>query len=461
MATILLIDDDVKLTESIELNVGEDRYEWIIAHDGESGLNMMMETDPDAVICDIRMPKMDGITLLGKIRDIRENIPVIMITAYEDMETTIKAMQLGAFEYVRKPIDTAELELTIDRALATVKREQRLSNLVNEISTQYRMNNLVGSTPAMQKIFKTIGQVTTSRVSVLITGESGTGKELIAKAVHYNSPVREAPFVPINCSAIPEGLIESELFGHEKGAFTGAVQTTRGKFEVCAEGTLFLDEIGDLPLSLQAKLLRVLQEKEFFRVGGNKRIPFMARVIAATHCNLEEMVSAGTFREDLYYRLAVVRIEVPPLRERREDIPKLAEYLIAKINRDLDQQIRRVDPDALAILKQYDYAGNVRELENMLRHAVVMAKGEILLPEYLPTPIQKCKEKGGSDEMFAFPEDLLPLDEIERRYIIHALQVTGWKKKATCEKLNIARTTLDRKIEQYNIRLPKRGKSTT
>lgn len=455
MATILLIDDDVKLTESIELNVGEDRFDWLIAHDGEEGLSRLKE-DPDVVICDIRMPKMDGITLLEKVREYREDLPVIMITAYEDMETTIRAMQLGAFEYVRKPIDTSELELTIDRALTKIQRERHLSNLVKEISAQYRINNLVGSTPAMQEIFKTIGQVSTSQVSVLITGESGTGKELIAKAVHYNSPRKEAPFVPINCNAIPEGLIESELFGHEKGAFTGASQTTRGKFEVCGAGTLFLDEIGDLPLSIQAKLLRVLQEKEFYRVGGNKRLTFQARVLAATHRDLESMVKEGTFREDLYYRLAVVRIHVPPLRERREDIPRLAEYLIAKINKELDSSIRLMDPDALDKLQSFRYPGNVRELENMLRHAVVMAKGDVLLPEYIPSPVAQHDD----DQMdvvgpgFHFPDDLVTLEEIEKRYILHALQVTGWKKKLACEKLNIARTTLDRKIEQYGIKIP-------
>ncbi|MBD3167707.1 response regulator [bacterium] len=456
MATILLIDDDQKLTESIELNVGEERYEWVIAHDGETGLQKLEQHDPDVVLCDIRMPGMDGITLLEKIRAERDNLPVIMITAYEDMETTIRAMQLGAFEYVRKPIDTDELELTIDRAMETRRREKHLSHLVKEISAQYRMNNIVGSTSQMQEIFKTIGQVTTSRVSVLITGESGTGKELIAKAVHYNSTMKESPFVPINCNAIPEGLIESELFGHEKGAFTGAVATTQGKFEAAGDGTLFLDEIGDLPMSMQAKILRVLQEKEFYRVGGSKRLTFNARVIAATHQDLEKMVEEGTFREDLYYRLAVVKIHVPPLRERREDITRLAEYLIAKVNRELDSRIRLIDPDVFEKLKLFEFPGNVRELENMLRHAVVMAKGEVLLPEYLPDPTTRASAHVTEvrEDSFHFPRELMPLNEVEKRYILHALEKTNWKKKATCEALNIARTTLDRKIEQYGIQIP-------
>ncbi len=456
MPTLLLIDDDVKLTESIVLNVGEGRYHWEVANDGMEGLRLLGEVEPDAVICDIRMPKMDGLTLLGKIRELHTDLPVIMITAYEDMETTIRAMQLGAFEYVRKPVDTGELELLIDRALATVRRQRRLSKMVDEICQQYRMNNLVGSTPAMQEIFKTIGQVSVSRVSVLIGGESGTGKELIAKAIHYNSPDREEPFVPVNCSAIPEGLIESELFGHEKGAFTGAVATTRGQFELAGRGTLFLDEIGDMPPAVQAKLLRVLQEREFSRVGGNKRIPFEARVIAATHRDLDEMIAGEEFREDLFYRLAVVRIAVPPLRERREDIPRLAEYLVDKINKELGRSIRRIDPEALVRLKEYDYPGNVRELENILRHALVMAKGDTLLPQDLP-PLVSHRDESMEGGRIRFPEEIMPLEEIERRYILHALQVNGWKKKQTCEQLNIARTTLDRKLEQYGIKVPGRS----
>jgi len=457
MPTILLIDDDVKLTESIVLNVGEGKYDWVVCHDGEAGLEKLQQAEPDLIIADIRMPRMDGITLLGKVHEIMKDLPVIMITAYEDMETTIRAMQLGAFEYVRKPIDPDELELTIDRALETVQKERRLSKIVHEISTQYRINNLVGSTPAMQEIFKTIGQVTMSNVSVLINGESGTGKELIAKAIHYNSPKKEAPFVAINCSAIPDGLIESELFGHEKGSFTGAISQSQGKFEVCEDGTVFLDEIGDMPLNMQAKLLRVLQEREFTRIGGSKKLSFDARVMAATHRDLEKMVAEGTFREDLYYRLAVVKIEVPPLRDRREDIPRLAEYLIDKINQEQGSNIRRVDPEAFEKLKKYDFPGNVRELENMLRHAVVMAKADVLLPEYLPDLNGEMVHDGGANSNhFHFPDEIVTLEEMEKRYIVHTLQRVNWKKKQACDLLNIARTTLDRKIDQYKIKLPGR-----
>lgn len=456
MPIILLIDDDVKLTQSIVLNVGEDTYEWKVAHDGEEGLALLKEVQPDLVISDIRMPNLDGISLLERIKEEGIEVPVIMITAYEDMVTTIRAMQLGAFEYVRKPIDPEELEIIIERALETIRKERHLSGMVEEISSQYRMNNLVGSTSSMQEIFKTIGQVTTSRVSVMVIGESGTGKELIAKAVHYNSTEREKPFVGINCSAIPEGLVESELFGHEKGAFTGAIATTPGKLEQAADGTVFLDEIGDMPLQMQAKLLRVLQEREFTRVGGNRKIKFSARVLAATHRNLEEMVKEGTFREDLYYRLAVVTIEVPPLRERLDDLPRLAEYLIDKINHEQGANIRRIDPDALEKLKSYRFPGNVRELENILRHAAVISKGDTLLPSYLPDlsedGAEGAAQRSGSD--FVFPSSIVTLDEVEKRYIMHALQRLGFKKKAVCEALNIARTTLDRKIEQYDIKMP-------
>jgi two-component system response regulator AtoC len=456
MPILVLIDDDVKLTESIVLNVGEDTYDWRVAHDGEQGLILIDEVQPDLIVSDIRMPNLDGLSLLERVKELGLDIPIIMITAYEDMETTIRAMQLGAFEYVRKPIDPEELEVLIERALETVRKERHLSGMVHEISTQYRMNNLVGSTPAMQEIFKTIGQVTTSRVSVLVTGESGTGKELIAKAVHYNSSQKEKPFVGINCSAIPEGLIESELFGHEKGAFTGAIATSSGKLEQAGDGTVFLDEIGDMPLQMQAKLLRVLQEREFTRVGGSRKIHFNARVLAATHRNLESMVKEGSFREDLYYRLAVVKIEVPPLRERIDDLPRLAEYLIDKINQEQGSNIRRIDPDALEKLKSFSYPGNVRELENILRHSVVMAKGDTLLPSYLPdlTDAEARDPDGGKTDGFSFPDSVVTLDEVERRYIQHALERLGYKKKAVCEALQIARTTLDRKIEQYEIKMP-------
>jgi DNA-binding NtrC family response regulator len=456
MPVILLIDDDVKLTESIVLNVAEDRYDWHIANNGEDGLKLVESIQPDLVVSDIRMPNMDGITLLKKVKELHPELPVVMITAYEDMETTIKAMQMGAFEYVRKPIDPDELELIIDRALETVKKHRQLKRVVREISAKYRMNNLVGSTPAMQEIFKTIGQVTTSNVSVLINGESGTGKELIAKAVHYNSPKHEEPFIAINCSAIPEGLIESELFGHEKGSFTGAIATSQGKFEQCEDGTLFLDEIGDMPVNMQVKLLRVLQEREFIRVGGMKKMQFTARVIAATHRDLESMVAEGKFREDLYYRLAVVKIEVPPLRERRDDVPRLSEFLIDKINHEIGSSIKRIAPETMDALKDYKFSGNVRELENILRHAIVMAKGDMLLPEYLPELSGELGSKSGtaSGDGCTFPSKILPMEEIERRYILHALQLASWKKKLVCEKLEIARTTLDRKIEQYEIKMP-------
>ena len=447
MPTVLLIDDDVKLTESIVLNVAEDQYDWVIAHDGEDGLEKVKSFEPDLIIADIRMPKMDGITLLGKVKELGYEVPVVMITAYEDMETTIKAMQMGAFEYVRKPIDPDELELIMDRALETMKRERRLTHMVQEISANYRINNLVGSTPAMQEIFKTIGQVTTSSVSVLVNGESGTGKELISKAIHYNSPRRESPFIAINCSAIPEGLIESELFGHEKGAFTGAIKQKRGKFELANKGTIFLDEIGSIGLDVQVNLLRVLQEKEFERVGGTQTIKADVRIIAATSKNLEQAVEDETFRGDLYYRLNVFPIYLPPMRERKTDILLLADHFLENYARENSKDIRRFSTPAIDMLMQYHWPGNVRELENSIERAVLLCEGGVIRSYHLPPTLQTGEQS-----------DTLParsLEEavagLEREMIIDALKNTRGNMATATELLQTTVRKFTYKAKKYGV----------
>ncbi len=449
MKRILIVDDEASSRESIILNLSRSGWQFLEASNGEEALRIVQEEKPELVVSDIRMPKMDGLEFLRRARELQKDLQVIMITAYDDMQTTVRAIQEGAYEYVRKPIDLDELELTIQRALESQDMCRRLEGLVETIGRDYRMDNIIGKSPGMTEVFKIIGAVSTSPVTVLIRGPSGTGKELIARAIHFNSPFRDYPFIPINCTAIPENLIESELFGHEKGSFTGAVSQSKGKFEIAGKGTIFLDEIGDMPQHLQTKLLRVIQERTFERVGGSQTLHTEARIIAATHQDLEEMIREGKFREDLYYRLRVVEINVPPLKERREDIPLLVDYLVEKINRDLGKSIRKVSPAVIEQLMEREWKGNVRELENVLRRAVVLSRGDILLPEALEaTPMP---EAGGGKEPGTEAAPFRTLAEVERDYILKVLKHNRWNKKRTCEILNIARTTLDRKIEQYHL----------
>lgn len=455
MKQILIVDDDDSSRESIILNLKRKEWHFLEASDGEEALRLVETEQPDLVVSDIRMPRMDGLEFLAKARELRHDLQVIMITAYDDMQTTIKAVQSGAYEYVRKPIDLNDLEITIQRALENQDICRRLDGLLETIGKEYQINNIIGKSPGMLEVFKIIGAVSTSPVTVLIRGESGTGKELIARAIHYNSPFRDHPFIPVNCTAIPENLIESELFGHEKGSFTGAVSQSRGKFELAGQGTIFLDEIGDMPLQLQTKLLRVIQERTFERVGGNRPLKTEARILAATHKDLEQMLTEGKFREDLYYRLKVVEIKVPPLRERHEDIPALIDYLMEKINRELGKNVRKVSPEVIDCLSKMEFKGNVRELENLLRRAIVLSRGDVLLPDDLSADLSPSEAAQAASNGVSIP--FRTLAEAEKEYILKVLQYHNWNKKRTCETLNIARTTLDRKIEQYNITNPNRS----
>ncbi len=388
---ILIIDDEQSIRETLEMFLHEKGYAVMTSEDGVQGLEAVQRERPDIVILDIRLPGMGGLEVLQKIKEKGEDIYVIMITAYHAMETTIQAMKLGAYEYIHKPIDVDELEIAIDKVVNNQKLNTRLENLIMEISEDYKVNNIVGRSKAMQEIFKIIGLVSESKTTVLIQGESGTGKELIARAIHYNSPYRRDPFLPINCSALVETLLESELFGHEKGAFTGATHLKKGKIELAQNGTIFLDEIGDISPNLQVKLLRFLQEKEFERVGGEVILRSSARVIAATNQNLLQLVEKKKFREDLYFRLKVVEIYVPPLRERKSDIPLLVEHLFNKINRELHKKVTKIPKEVMEGLVNYSWPGNIRELENLLTRAIVLSTGNILLPESFPELIGSLK----------------------------------------------------------------------
>lgn len=448
MAKILLVDDDEHIRESLELYLNEKGYKVITASNGSEALFHFNHDKPKIVILDIRLPDMDGLEILRQIKASNGKAQVAMITAFQDMETTITAMKLGACDYIHKPIDINELEMVIERMKETLSLGERYGEMT-EINGEYKVNNIIGKSNVMKEVFKIIGLVSESKTSILIQGESGTGKELFAKVIHNSSLFKNEPFIPINCSALPETLLESELFGHEKGAFTGAVLAKKGKFELAQNGTIFLDEIGEISANVQVKLLRFLQDKEFERLGSEKKILSNARIIAATNRDLSELVRIGKFREDLYFRLKVVTIDVPPLRERRSDIPHLVEYLLAKVNRELHRNVRKVPQNVMGRLMEYDWPGNVRELENALIRAVLLAKGEVLLQEHITASLKNVTSSVNEKNSSIFS-----LQEMEKRHILQILHLSNWNKGKACEILQISRPTLRQKIKLYQIRHP-------
>ncbi len=448
--SILIIDDEKIILESLKMFLTEKGYEVETAASAAEGREKLEACKPDAAIMDIRLPDGDGLDILRELKGRDSNVPVIMITAFHDMDSTVKAIKLGAAEYITKPIDVDELEKAVSRAmkLSGAKVEARL-RLESDVA--YQKGKIVGSSKDMKEVFKAIGALSENRVTVLIEGETGTGKELIARAIHCNSQQREQPFIAINCSAIVSTLLESELFGHEKGAFTGALAQKRGRFELAGEGTIFLDEVGDIPLALQAKLLRFLQEKEFERVGGERTLNSNARVIAATNRELWQMVQQGAFREDLYYRLSVATLRVPPLRARREDIALLIAYLLKKINRELRKNVRTVEERAYRLLVEYDWPGNVRELENVLTKAALDTQGSVIFEESVKCLLAQSGKPAGRE---GFARDLRSLDAVERDHIMAVLKETGWHLGRTCSILGISRPTLRQKLKGYNLSVP-------
>ncbi|MFQ6083809.1 MAG: sigma-54-dependent transcriptional regulator [Candidatus Aminicenantia bacterium] len=444
MKSILVIDDDPLIRKTFSSHLTREGFEVILAQDGKEGLGKFQKNRPDLTLLDVRLPDINGLEILTKLKTLDKNSYIIVMTAYDDMKTTVEAIKLGAFEYIVKPIDYLELSLTIKKVFQIKKLEEKVSYLIQEKQKEYTIDNIIGKSPKMREVFKLIGMVANSRANILIQGESGTGKELVAKAIHYNSQFRDEPFIVINCSALPDTLLESELFGHVKGAFTDAVKETRGKFEIAGKGTLFLDEIGDISSNLQSKLLRVIETRDFMKVGGEKLLKTEARVITATNQNLKGLVEQGKFREDLYYRLKVVEIFLPPLRERKEDIPDLVAYLLEKINRELHKNVRKVLPEIMERLINYSWRGNVRELENALTRAVTLSKTDVLLEENLPLELSSKS---------VFREELLPLKEVEKDYIEYVLKSTRGNKSRACHILGITRPTLDKKIKEYNIKI--------
>jgi len=460
MASILVIDDDASIVETLDLYLTEEGYSVRTALTGTDGLNKYVQEPSDVVILDIRLPDVDGFSVLEDLKEENENAKVIMITAFHDMETTINAMKGGAFDYIHKPVNVDELDLAIKKALKSLEMEKKIDGLLMEPSRNFRVGDIIGTGNEMREIFKTIGIVSKSRTTVLIQGESGTGKELIAKVIHNNTSPDE-PFIAVNCSAIVETLLESELFGHEKGSFTGAVARKLGKFELARFGTVFLDEISEMSVNLQAKLLRVLQEMEFERVGGKDRVKVNARIMAATNKDLKLMVKEGKFRDDLYYRLNIVAINLPPLRTRRQDIPPLIDYLLSKINLDLHKKVVGVSGEMMEKFMTYDWPGNIRELENLLVRACVVAKGQVLgvgdFPELgrdYPS-IGARKDETADVFMPDEPGKFLTLDQVEERYIRKIIKETDKNKGEICETLGISRPTFERKLEKYGITFEK------
>ena len=441
---ILIVDDEKSIRRSLEMFLEKKGYTVLTAEDGEKGLLILENERPEMLILDIRLPGMDGLEVLRTVRARQPAVGVIMITAFHDMDTTIQAMKLGAYEYIHKPIDVDELEIVIEKVAGNIKLSGRLDDLITEISRDYKVHNIVGQTPAMQEIFKSIGLVSENRATVLIRGETGTGKELIAKTIHYNSAFAKEPFVPVNCSTLVENLFESEMFGHEKGAFTGAAYQKKGKVELAQNGTILFDEIGDISSAVQVKLLRFLQEKQFERVGGTERLHSDLRVISATNRDLPQLVEEGKFREDLYFRLNVVEILVPPLRDRRSDIPLLVEHLLNKINLDLHKNVTKIPKNVMNCLTHYHWPGNVRELENVLTRAVVHCKGDVLSPYLFSNFLSP-------GECVAGPPPSNRLDDVVKQHVAAMLRQTGWHKGKTCELLGVSRPTLREMIKKYSL----------
>ncbi|HWR07439.1 sigma 54-interacting transcriptional regulator [Sporomusa sp.] len=453
--TVMVVDDEDSVRKLLSAVLKREGYQVVCAGSGEEALSKFKTVQPDLVIMDIRMPNIDGITAFKEMRQLSQNVTVILMTAYAAVETAVEAIKLGAFDYVIKPFDIEEVKLLTNRAIQLQKMTEKIYVLNQQLIDSYRLDKIITNSPKMQELCQNINKIAQSNASVLITGESGTGKELIANTIHYNSKRNSGPFIKINCGALPEGLLDSELFGHEKGAFTGAIMRRSGRFEQADHGTLFLDEIGEISPNLQVKLLRVLQEREFERVGGNATIKTDIRVLAATNRNLQEMVKQGTFRQDLYYRLNVVSLAAPPLRERREDIELLAGYFLQKFTAENEKAILGFDPDVLRLLENYNWPGNVRELANIIERAVIMSTGSRIFPEDLPDNLRYSNE---SDLISSFgfekPEGKTlkeMIKKVECMLIKEALQRNQGNKVKTAKELGVSRRSILYKIQEYEI----------
>jgi two-component system response regulator AtoC len=451
MKKILIIDDDKSLARTLELYFQSKGYHVFVGFAARDGLELWRNEEPDLVLLDVQLPGMDGPDALALAKKEDLSGDVIMITAFQDTEATLAAIQRGAVDYLYKPLDVDALDVLLEKLLMRRKEREKFERLSHVISETFKPNQIIGRSHEILEVIKSIARVAQTSVTVLITGETGTGKELVARTIHQQSAPDE-PFVAINCAAVVGTLLESELFGHERGAFTGAVQRKMGKLEMAGGGTVFLDEIGELPMDLQAKLLRVLQEKEFQRVGGLKDLPLKARIVAATNRDPEVMVKEGTFREDLYFRLKVFVVSVPPLRKRPEDIVPLAEYFISRMNREFNKNIARIPLPYVEAMKSYDWPGNIRELENILRKAVILSRGNVLELDECWLQSRESARMELSAELSRDGEDVRSLEDVEKEHILKILHRTGGNYGETCKILGISRPTLRKKIADYGLK---------
>jgi len=452
LRSILVVDDEVGARESLKMILKND-YEVFSAKDAEEAFLHIKERSPDVILLDIILPDLDGLKVLERIKQNDPDMVVIMITATRTVKTAVEAMKLGAYDYVTKPFDIDELRLIISRSLSTKALEQEVKYRREEMDKDFDFRNIIGKSKSMKEIFKVVKQIADSKSTALIMGESGTGKELISRAIHYNSNRKNYPFVTINCAAIPETLIESELFGHEKGAFTNAIEKKLGRFEVAHQGTLFLDEIGELSLATQAKILRFLEEREFNRVGGSKTIKVDVRLITATNKDLNQMIKKGGFREDLYYRINVVPILIPPLRERKEDIPVLIEHFIGKFGVESDKKVKGITKEALELMIQYEWPGNIRELENLIERVITLTANEYIQLNELPPFFKSVPKVDGLKEsvLDGKVSFLEAEEEFEREVILDALKKTNYIQSHAAEILGISRRILKYKMDKLGI----------
>jgi DNA-binding NtrC family response regulator len=442
---ILIVDDEKSARDGLTLALKKD-YLVFVAENASTALEILEREPVDVLLTDVRMPGMDGISLMKKALERNAHLICVVLTAYGDVETAVNAMKQGAVDFMAKPINLEQLELLLQRVLKTRRIELENEQLRARLNDQYGLENMIGRSAPMKEVFEIIRQVASSRATVLIQGESGTGKELVAKAIHQLSPRKKGPFVAVHCAALSQNLLESELFGHEKGAFTGAMERRIGRFEKADGGSLFLDEISEIDLAVQVKLLRALEERQVERVGGDTPVHFDTRLIAATNKDLQQEVEKGTFREDLFYRLNVVVIHLPPLRERQADIPLLLSHYLAFFNEENGKQIEGYTPEAVEMLSRYNWPGNIRELRNVVERMVVLARGKLLETSDLPANI---REK--SAEVTLDLDADLTVDEMERQLIIHALEKTNGNRTKAAEQLGISRRPLHRKINEYGI----------
>ncbi len=449
--SILVVDDDKAHLSMLKTILAGWNFTSTGVEDGSDAIAAVLEQPYDAVLMDVRMANISGIEALQRIKEHNPAIPVIIMTAYSSVDTAVEAMKLGAYDYLTKPLNFDDLKFTLERALEHMALAEENKSLKKQISADTTLDNIIGTSEAMQNLIEMVRTVSATEATILVTGESGTGKELIARAIHVNSPRKDGPLITVNCAAITDTLLESELFGHEKGAFTGADKKRDGRFMQAHKGSIFLDEVGEIPLHMQAKLLRAIQEREIQRVGSDKAIKVDVRIIAATNRDLLEDVNDGKFREDLFYRLNVVNLLVPPLHERKDDIPLLAKYFLERFAEKNRKIMKGFTPAAMDLLIRYSWPGNVRELENALERAVIMSLGDYITERELPPGVVGISSNGQPEGLHAAGLAGMPLDDIEKSAIIQTLKETGGNKSEASKILQITRTTLNNKIKKYRI----------